>query len=52
MTIADFYSNLRHRDVVILLMVNYGWSMTVMVLICWLTNCWVDHLGDLKVRQG
>ena len=22
MTIADFYSNLRHRDVVILLMVN------------------------------
>ena len=24
MTIADFYSNLRHRDLVILLMVNDG----------------------------
>jgi len=26
--------------------------MTVMVLIYWLTDCWVDHLGDLKVGQG
>jgi|ETN01SMinimDraft_1059929.scaffolds.fasta_scaffold15594_2 hypothetical protein len=23
--------------------------MNVMVLICWLTDCWVDHLGGLKV---
>ena len=27
-------------------------STTVMVLICWLTDCWVDHLGGLKVGQG
>jgi len=26
--------------------------MTVMVLIYWLTDCWVYHLGDLKVGQG
>jgi hypothetical protein len=25
--------------------------MTASMLICWLTDCWVYHLGDLKVGQ-
>jgi hypothetical protein len=46
MVIADDHSNLRRPDVVILLMVN-----DCHVLISSLIGCWVDHLGDLEVRQ-
>ena len=29
-----------------------GCSMTVMMLSCCRTDCWVDRLGNLRVGQG
>jgi hypothetical protein len=47
MVIADVHSNLRHRDVVILLMVNdcNGADLLACGLLAY-------HIGDLKVGQG
>jgi hypothetical protein len=47
MIIADVHSYLRHRDVVILLMVND--CNDVDLLACGLL---AYHIGDLKVGQG